>query len=109
MTRTVQSSSLQRVANRADEPLGGLRAGVSCAVDEKRRSPRNTAVPSALQVIAYPRPEPALGKVVGLAYVAPDQASPGKSFDIKVEGGRLIQATVIPIPFYDPDNKRQEM
>ena len=52
---------------------------------------------------------PSLDKVVGLAYVAPDQAEPGKSFDIKVEGGRLIQATVIPIPFYDPENKRQEM
>jgi len=52
---------------------------------------------------------PSLGKVVGLAYVAPDQAEPSSSFDIKVEGGRLIQAKAIPIPFYDPENKRQEM
>ena len=53
---------------------------------------------------------PALGKVIGLAYVAPDQAEPGKSFDIKIDGGRLIEAKVVkPIPFYDPENKRQEM
>jgi sarcosine oxidase subunit alpha len=53
---------------------------------------------------------PSLGdKIVGLAYVAPDQAEPGKTFDIKVAGGRLIQGKVIPIPFYDPENKRQEM
>ena len=52
---------------------------------------------------------PVLGKVVGLAYVAPDQAEPGKSFDIKVGRGRVIQAQVIPIPFFDPENKRQEM
>jgi sarcosine oxidase subunit alpha len=52
---------------------------------------------------------PSLDKVVGLAYVAPDQAEPGKTFDIKVERGRVIQAQVIPIPFYDPENKRQEM
>jgi sarcosine oxidase subunit alpha len=52
---------------------------------------------------------PSLDKVVGLAYVAPHQAESGKTFDIKVAGGRLIQATVIPIPFYDPENKRQEM
>jgi sarcosine oxidase, subunit alpha len=52
---------------------------------------------------------PALDKVVGLAYVAPDQAEPGKSFDIKVGRGRLIQAQVISIPFFDPENKRQEM
>ena len=52
---------------------------------------------------------PALDRVIGLAYVAPDQATPGKSFDIKIAGGRLIQAKVVPIPFYDPENKRQEM
>jgi sarcosine oxidase subunit alpha len=44
-----------------------------------------------------------------LAYVAPDQAEPGKSFDIKVAGGQIIQARVVPIPFFDPENKRQEM
>jgi sarcosine oxidase subunit alpha len=52
---------------------------------------------------------PSLGKIVGLAYVAPDQAEPGKSFDIRVDGGRMIQGKVVPIPFYDPENKRQEM
>jgi sarcosine oxidase subunit alpha len=52
---------------------------------------------------------PSLEKVIGLAYVAPDQAEPGKSFDIKVGGGRTVRGKVIPIPFYDPENKRQEM
>src|SRR5262249_37613832 len=52
---------------------------------------------------------PSLEKVIGLAYVAPDQAEPGKTFEIKVAGGRIIQGKVVKIPFYDPDNKRQEM
>ena len=53
---------------------------------------------------------PALdGRTIGLAYVAADQAAPGSSFDIKIAGGRLIQGRVVPIPFYDPENKRQEM
>ena len=52
---------------------------------------------------------PALDRVIGLAYVAPDQAVPGTSFDIKIAGGRLLQAKVVKLPFYDPDNKRQEM
>jgi sarcosine oxidase, subunit alpha len=52
---------------------------------------------------------PSLGRVVGLAYVAPDQAEPGKTFDIKVAGGRVVQGRVVKIPFYDPENKRQEM
>ncbi len=51
---------------------------------------------------------PALERIIGLAFVAPDQAAPGTSFDIKVAGGRLVQGRVIPIPFYDPENKRQE-
>jgi sarcosine oxidase subunit alpha len=52
---------------------------------------------------------PSLDKVIGLAYVAPDQSEPGKTFDIKIGGGRIIQGRVIPVPFYDPENKRQEM
>jgi sarcosine oxidase subunit alpha len=52
---------------------------------------------------------PSLNKVVGLAYVHPSDAEPGKPFDIKVEGGRRIQGVVTKYPFYDPDNKRQEM
>jgi sarcosine oxidase subunit alpha len=52
---------------------------------------------------------PSLNKVVGLAYVHPSDAEPGKPFDIKVQGGRRIRGVVAKHPFYDPDNKRQEM
>ena len=48
---------------------------------------------------------PALEKTVGLAYVGLDQSELGSVFDIKVAGGRLIQGRVVPIPFYDPENK----
>lgn len=51
----------------------------------------------------------ALGKVIGLAYVAPDQVEPGVEFDIKIDGGRIVKGVVAPIPFFDPDNQRQEM
>ncbi|MFZ5790674.1 MAG: glycine cleavage T C-terminal barrel domain-containing protein [Pseudomonadota bacterium] len=52
---------------------------------------------------------PSVGRAVGLAYVHPEQAEIGKTFDIKVAGDRVIQGRVVPIPFYDPENKRQEM
>jgi sarcosine oxidase subunit alpha len=52
---------------------------------------------------------PSLGKVVGLAYVHADDAAPGTSFEIKIDGGRRITGIVTKYPFYDPDNKRQEM
>ena len=51
----------------------------------------------------------ALDRVIGLAYVAPDQTGPGSRFDIKIDGGRIVEGEVVPIPFYDPENKRQEM
>lgn len=52
---------------------------------------------------------PTLGKVVGLAYLPPDLAEPGKRFEIRVDGGRMLAAETVAVPFYDPDNKRQEM
>ena len=52
---------------------------------------------------------PTLGKVIGLAYVAPDQAEPGSTFDIKTDTGQMRRATVVKLPFYDPDGARQEM
>ena len=52
---------------------------------------------------------PVLQKVIGLAYVAPDQSQVGASFDIRTNGGRMVRAEVVPLPFYDPDNRRQEL
>jgi sarcosine oxidase subunit alpha len=52
---------------------------------------------------------PVLGKVIGLAYVAADQAEPGSEFEIKVEGGNRVKARVVKLPFYDPEGARQEI
>ena len=52
---------------------------------------------------------PTLGEVIGLAYVAPDQAEHGSSIDIRIDGGRMVAAKIVPHPFYDPDNARQEL
>jgi sarcosine oxidase subunit alpha len=52
---------------------------------------------------------PSLGKVVGLAYVPDDLSAAGSRFEIRVDGGRMVSAEVVPTPFYDPDNKRQEL
>ncbi|WP_249677884.1 2Fe-2S iron-sulfur cluster-binding protein [Pseudomonas abieticivorans] len=50
-----------------------------------------------------------LGKVIGLAYAAYDQSEPGQQIPIRVEGGIVLQATVVKLPFFDPDNLRQEL
>ena len=48
-----------------------------------------------------------LDEVIGLAYVAPEQAEPGTGFQIKVANGLNLAAQTVQTPFYDPDNKRQ--
>ena len=52
---------------------------------------------------------PTLNKPIGLAFVAPDQAAPDHTFLIKDHDGRMIEARVVSTPFYDPENKRQEL
>ena len=51
---------------------------------------------------------PTLNKVIGLAYLPTEQSAVGSKFTIKVDG-KLIAAQVAAAPFYDPENKRQEM
>ncbi|MNR53436.1 Aminomethyltransferase [compost metagenome] len=50
-----------------------------------------------------------LGKIIGLAYTDIDQSQPGQRIPIRVEGGTLLQAEVVNLPFFDPDNQRQEL
>lgn len=50
-----------------------------------------------------------LGQIIGLAYCAPEQATPGQLLPIRVEGGEMVRATVVQLPFYDPENQRQEL
>ncbi|MFO1039443.1 MAG: 2Fe-2S iron-sulfur cluster-binding protein [Geminicoccaceae bacterium] len=51
----------------------------------------------------------ACGAIVGLAYVHPDDAAPGSRFTVKLEDGSTIEPTVVELPFYDPETKRQEL
>jgi sarcosine oxidase subunit alpha len=52
---------------------------------------------------------PTLGKVVGLAYLPADMCETGQRFEIRVDNGVMVAAEVVPTPFYDPDNARQEI
>jgi sarcosine oxidase, subunit alpha len=54
--------------------------------------------------VAY---SPSLRRWIGLAYVRPPQAHPGSPFQIRTDRGRLIEATAVPLPFYDPQGQRQ--
>ena len=49
-----------------------------------------------------------VGRTVGLAFVAPGMTDPGTRFTIRAEAGVMVNATVVPIPFYDPAGERQK-
>lgn len=52
---------------------------------------------------------PSLDKIIGMAYVGIEQSEVGQQFPIRVEKGEIVHATVVKAPFYDPENKRQEI
>lgn len=52
---------------------------------------------------------PSLQKTIGLAYVAANNAESGATIQIRTDKQKLVNATVVPIPFYDRDNSRQEL
>lgn len=52
---------------------------------------------------------PSLGQIIGLAYVAPEQAVTGAEFEIKVGRGQRVTAKATDLPFYDPGNTRQQL
>ena len=51
---------------------------------------------------------PTLEKPIGLAYAPPGKAKAGSQIIIKSTGGVKISADVVDLPFYDPENRRQE-
>ncbi|WP_028486040.1 FAD-dependent oxidoreductase [Thiomicrorhabdus chilensis] len=50
---------------------------------------------------------PNLDKTIGLADVTMEHVELDKLIHIKLTSGALIEAKVVPLPFYDPDGKRQ--
>ncbi len=52
---------------------------------------------------------PTLDKPVGLAYAPPEKAEAGSQIVINSTGGVKVTADVVDLPFYDPDNRRQEL
>lgn len=49
-----------------------------------------------------------LARTVGLAMVAPDVARAGSGLSIRTDDGSLVRAAIVPIPFYDPQGRRQQ-
>ncbi len=64
--------------------------------------------------IAY---SPSLQKIIGLAYISADTSgdtsgdtSVGrKGLAVKLDSGRLLQAEIVPLPFFDPEGERQNL
>ena len=51
----------------------------------------------------------ALDQIIGLAYVTPALAKVGEKIHIRIDGGAMVEATIVKLPFYDPDGARQKI
>lgn len=49
-----------------------------------------------------------LNRTIGLAYVSPDMTATGTALAIRADNGIMVNARVVPTPFYDPEGRRQE-
>jgi len=67
---------------------------------------RNGDIAGRVTSVSY---SPTLKRVIGLAYVLPQQTEPGARLRIRLTDGHLVDARVAPFPFYDPDNSRQQV
>lgn len=47
--------------------------------------------------------------IIGMAFVGIEQCVVGGNVPIRVDNGNMVEATVVTLPFYDPDNQRQEL
>ncbi|MCW5623250.1 MAG: aminomethyltransferase family protein, partial [Burkholderiales bacterium] len=66
---------------------------------------RNGAIAGRVTSISW---SDTLSRYVGLAYVATDLAAEGTPFFIRADGGVMVQARVVPTPFYDAAGERQK-
>ncbi len=66
----------------------------------------NNDIAGRITSVAY---SPTLDKIIGLAYVLPEQSEIGTSIDIKLSNGKRLSAEVVVLPFYDPENERQSL
>ena len=51
---------------------------------------------------------PNVGRHIGLAFLPPDLAAPGTSFEIRLTDGAMVRAEVCTTPFFDPEDLRQK-
>ena len=47
------------------------------------------------------------GQIIGLAYVRPDMTTAGSTISIRLSDLRDVEATIVALPFYDPELARQ--
>ena len=50
-----------------------------------------------------------LQKVIALALVTPQRAAASSDVQVRIEGGEMLTARIVPTPFYDPKQQRQQM
>jgi len=50
-----------------------------------------------------------LGHHIGIAFIRPELSTEGSKFLIRADGGHMVEAIVVKMPFYDPVAERQKV
>jgi sarcosine oxidase subunit alpha len=82
-----------------------LERGRSAGIKECHLVIRSGDIAGRVTSVAF---SPTLGRTIGLALVTPSAAKDGR-LGIRVEGGAIVSADVVPVPFYDPSGARQKL
>ncbi|SIS90184.1 2Fe-2S iron-sulfur cluster-binding protein [Paracoccus saliphilus] len=95
-----RSTGLSRKLCRFEAPLDlSGEIGESCLVMKN-----GVAVGNVTSVL----PSPTTGRLIGLAFAAPDDAVPGGRIAIRTRSGREVMVRTVSHAFYDPENNRQD-
>ena len=81
-----------------------LEPGQRAAIRECHLVIRGGDIAGRVTSVGY---SPTLGRTIGLALVTPVAQKDGR-LGIRVDGGAIVSAPVVPVPFYDPTGSRQK-
>jgi len=112
--KKIDAKTIGAVALRQAENDPGRLKLVGLRMDDHSRAPRDGALIVDSRVrgyVATARKSFATGEAVGMALVESQLSKPGSSLEIYEDecNEKRLHASVVPMPFYDPEGKRMKM
>jgi sarcosine oxidase subunit alpha len=108
-TEFVGRAALEYLRERATRAIVGFEielAGADASIEECHLIIDNGRIAGRVTSVGY---SPMLKRTVGLAVLEGLEGGTPSSIAIRADGGRMLEARVVPTSFYDPENTRQRL